>query len=64
VIYEMKKEEEVVDGKLFYTHSVVLQKRRLELMQEGVEGLYDAIELPDWALQLVRKRRRLGYQRV
>jgi hypothetical protein len=42
----------------------VLQKRRLELMEEGIEGVYEDQEVPEWALQLVRKRRRAGYQRV
>jgi hypothetical protein len=53
-----------LDGRLFYTHPIVLHKRRLELMQEGVEGMYEDVELPEWTLHLVRKRRRAGYQRV
>jgi hypothetical protein len=34
------------------------------MMEESEEGLADETDIPSWAVQLIKKRRRAGYEQV
>jgi hypothetical protein len=56
--------KELVDFSVSSASPIVLQKRRKTMMEESEEGLADETDIPSWAVQLIKKRRRAGYEQV
>lgn len=50
-------------ARIYSVSPLILHKRRLQSMQASIQGIEDS-DTPEWAVNLVRKRRRSGYLKV
>jgi hypothetical protein len=50
-------------ARIYGVSPFILHKQRIRSMQTSVEGIEDS-DTPEWAVNLLRKRRRSGYVKV